>query len=78
MISSIVSTVLYFKFVFIGIGNPPGTMDLRAYLLQKFSVEERKQVTASPIPSVNWFSSFIIAYHFSAYTNHKIHYSLVL
>lgn len=47
--------------MFIGIGNPPGTMDLRAYLLQKFSVEERKQVTASLLPSVNWFSSSIIA-----------------
>ncbi|KAG4937719.1 hypothetical protein JHK85_052638 [Glycine max] len=31
----------------VGIGNPPGTMDLRAYLLQKFSVEERKQIDAS-------------------------------
>ncbi|KAF6174186.1 hypothetical protein GIB67_033718 [Kingdonia uniflora] len=28
----------------IGIGNPPGTMDMKAYLLQKFSLEERKQV----------------------------------
>ncbi|TKY64798.1 Chloroplastic group IIB intron splicing facilitator CRS2-B [Spatholobus suberectus] len=62
----------------VGIGNPPGTMDLRAYLLQKFSLEERKQVASSLLPSVNWFSSFIIAYHFSAYTNCKILYSLVL
>ncbi|KAL5726389.1 peptidyl-tRNA hydrolase [Ranunculus cassubicifolius] len=28
----------------IGIGNPPGTMDMRAFLLQKFSSEERKQM----------------------------------
>ncbi|XP_058091488.1 chloroplastic group IIB intron splicing facilitator CRS2, chloroplastic-like [Magnolia sinica] len=28
----------------IGIGNPPGTMDLKAFLLQKFSSQERKQV----------------------------------
>ncbi|PIA33336.1 hypothetical protein AQUCO_04100036v1 [Aquilegia coerulea] len=28
----------------IGIGNPPGTMDMKAFLLQKFSSEERKQV----------------------------------
>ncbi|XP_042501874.1 chloroplastic group IIB intron splicing facilitator CRS2-B, chloroplastic-like [Macadamia integrifolia] len=28
----------------IGIGNPPGNMDMRAYLLQKFSSDERKQV----------------------------------
>ncbi|XP_027352042.1 chloroplastic group IIB intron splicing facilitator CRS2-B, chloroplastic-like [Abrus precatorius] len=31
----------------IGIGNPPGTMDLKAYLLQKFSSVERKQIDAS-------------------------------
>lgn len=30
--------------MFSGIGNPPGTMDMKAYLLQKFSFEERKQV----------------------------------
>ncbi|KAK8939287.1 hypothetical protein KSP40_PGU000168 [Platanthera guangdongensis] len=28
----------------IGVGNPPGQMDLRAFLLQKFSLEEREQV----------------------------------
>uniref|UniRef100_A0A162A653 Chloroplastic group IIB intron splicing facilitator CRS2, chloroplastic n=1 Tax=Daucus carota subsp. sativus TaxID=79200 RepID=A0A162A653_DAUCS len=31
----------------IGIGNPPGTMDMKAYLLQKFSLIERKQVDAA-------------------------------
>ncbi|XP_060193656.1 chloroplastic group IIB intron splicing facilitator CRS2-B, chloroplastic isoform X1 [Lycium barbarum] len=31
----------------IGIGNPPGTMDMKAYLLQKFSDLERKQVNAA-------------------------------
>ncbi|XP_022635834.1 chloroplastic group IIB intron splicing facilitator CRS2-B, chloroplastic isoform X1 [Vigna radiata var. radiata] len=31
----------------VGIGNPPGTMDLRAFLLQKFSSVERKQIDAS-------------------------------
>ncbi|KZV53878.1 hypothetical protein F511_00144 [Dorcoceras hygrometricum] len=31
----------------IGIGNPPGTMDMKAYLLQKFSPLERKQVDAA-------------------------------
>jgi peptidyl-tRNA hydrolase len=30
--------------MFAGIGNPPGTMDLKAFLLQKFSSVERKQV----------------------------------
>ncbi|XP_024029630.1 chloroplastic group IIB intron splicing facilitator CRS2-B, chloroplastic [Morus notabilis] len=28
----------------IGVGNPPGNMDMRAYLLQKFSSEERQQI----------------------------------
>lgn len=27
-----------------GIGNPPGTMDMKAFLLQKFSSVEREQV----------------------------------
>ncbi|XP_052196193.1 chloroplastic group IIB intron splicing facilitator CRS2-B, chloroplastic isoform X2 [Diospyros lotus] len=31
----------------IGIGNPPGTMDMRAFLLQKFSSLERQQVDAA-------------------------------
>ncbi|MBA0549035.1 hypothetical protein Golob_020096 [Gossypium lobatum] len=28
----------------IGIGNPPGAMDMKAYLLQKFSPAERNQI----------------------------------
>ncbi|XP_031490943.1 chloroplastic group IIB intron splicing facilitator CRS2-B, chloroplastic-like isoform X2 [Nymphaea colorata] len=28
----------------IGVGNPPGTMDVKAFLLQKFGAEEREQV----------------------------------
>ncbi|KAI5684296.1 hypothetical protein M9H77_05524 [Catharanthus roseus] len=31
----------------IGIGNPPGTMDLKAFLLQKFSPVERQQIDAA-------------------------------
>nr|CAD1838467.1 unnamed protein product [Ananas comosus var. bracteatus] len=31
----------------IGIGNPPGTMDMRAFLLQKFSSEEREQINSA-------------------------------
>ncbi|XP_077242876.1 chloroplastic group IIB intron splicing facilitator CRS2, chloroplastic-like [Tasmannia lanceolata] len=31
----------------IGIGNPPGSMDMKAFLLQKFSSEERNQVNAA-------------------------------
>lgn len=30
--------------MYAGIGNPPGTMDMKAYLLQKFSTVERHQV----------------------------------
>ncbi|ERN04013.1 hypothetical protein AMTR_s00079p00168130 [Amborella trichopoda] len=32
---------------FSGIGNPPGTMDMKAYLLQKFSAKEREQINAA-------------------------------
>ncbi|KAH7556887.1 hypothetical protein JRO89_XS11G0007700 [Xanthoceras sorbifolium] len=31
----------------VGIGNPPGTMDMKAFLLQKFSTVERKQIDAA-------------------------------
>lgn len=31
----------------IGIGNPPGTMDMKAFLLQKFSPTERPQIDAA-------------------------------
>ncbi|CAI9758401.1 unnamed protein product [Fraxinus pennsylvanica] len=31
----------------IGIGNPPGTMDMKAFLLQKFSAKERERVDAA-------------------------------
>ncbi|XP_010528489.1 PREDICTED: chloroplastic group IIB intron splicing facilitator CRS2-A, chloroplastic [Tarenaya hassleriana] len=31
----------------IGIGNPPGEMDMKAFLLQKFSSRERKQIDAA-------------------------------
>ncbi|XP_065877085.1 chloroplastic group IIB intron splicing facilitator CRS2-B, chloroplastic-like [Euphorbia lathyris] len=31
----------------IGIGNPPGSMDMRAFLLQKFSTTEREQIDAA-------------------------------
>ncbi|MQM02819.1 hypothetical protein Taro_035587 [Colocasia esculenta] len=33
-----------FPRISIGIGNPPGTMDMKAFLLQKFSSQERQQV----------------------------------
>ncbi|KAL6010847.1 hypothetical protein ACLOJK_001289 [Asimina triloba] len=31
----------------IGVGNPPGTMDMKAFLLQKFSSQERGQIDAA-------------------------------
>ncbi|CAA6665319.1 unnamed protein product [Spirodela intermedia] len=31
----------------IGIGNPPGKMDMKAFLLQKFSPQEREQIDAA-------------------------------
>lgn len=31
----------------IGIGNPPGSMDMKAFLLQKFSATERRQIDAA-------------------------------
>ncbi|GAV85546.1 Pept_tRNA_hydro domain-containing protein [Cephalotus follicularis] len=31
----------------IGIGNPPGSMDMKAFLLQKFSAVERQQIDAA-------------------------------
>lgn len=36
---------MFFIFVLVGIGDPPGTMDMKAFLLQKFSDVERKEVT---------------------------------
>lgn len=40
-------SIMFLSNVLVGIGNPPGTMDMKAYLLQKFSPIERKQVTPS-------------------------------
>lgn len=46
--SSCQLVVFKFKYyVLVGIGNPPGTMDMKAFLLQKFSSRERNQVTYS-------------------------------
>ncbi|MBA0687109.1 hypothetical protein Goari_014671, partial [Gossypium aridum] len=33
-----------FPLLYIGIGNPSGAMDMKAYLLQKFSPAERNQI----------------------------------
>lgn len=39
-----VATFLFKSLLLAGIGNPPGNMDMKAFLLQKFSSTERKQV----------------------------------
>ncbi|KAG2710727.1 hypothetical protein I3760_04G042000 [Carya illinoinensis] len=45
----------------IGIGNPPGTMDLKAFLLQKFSSVERKQPLNKGLrPSGAWYSMVLV------------------
>ncbi|CAK9169845.1 unnamed protein product [Ilex paraguariensis] len=45
----------------IGIGNPPGTMDVKAYLLQKFSLEERKQIDAALEQGVEVLRTLVLA-----------------
>lgn len=46
--------------MYVGIGNPPGTMDMKAYLLQKFSDTERKQVFSFLILVKDYLSYFIL------------------
>ncbi|KAL6587975.1 Chloroplastic group IIB intron splicing facilitator crs2, chloroplastic [Orobanche minor] len=43
----------------IGIGNPPGTMDMKAFLLQKFSAIEREQVDAALEQGVEAARTFV-------------------
>lgn len=49
----------YCSCYFIGIGNPPGTMDMKAFLLQKFSSVERKQVRQTTFA---FYFSFVLHY----------------
>ncbi|TXG70068.1 hypothetical protein EZV62_005003 [Acer yangbiense] len=65
----------------IGIGNPPGTMDMKAFLLQKFSSVERKQIDAALEQGVeavrtlvlNGFSSSITRFNMGQkYKYHKV------
>lgn len=44
----------------IGIGNPPGTMDMRAFLLQKFSSEERDQIDSALEQGVDGTRTLVI------------------
>ncbi|XP_044467452.1 chloroplastic group IIB intron splicing facilitator CRS2-B, chloroplastic-like [Mangifera indica] len=65
----------------IGIGNPPGKMDMKAFLLQKFSSEERKQIDLALEQGVeavrslvlNGFSSNVTRFNMGQkYKYHKI------
>ncbi|KAJ0099570.1 hypothetical protein Patl1_21435 [Pistacia atlantica] len=65
----------------IGIGNPPGNMDMKAFLLQKFSSVERKQIDAALEQGVeavrslvlNGFSSNITRFNMGQkYKYHKV------
>lgn len=44
----------------IGIGNPPGTMDLKAFLLQKFSPVEREQIDAALVQGVQGVRNLVL------------------
>ncbi|XP_024984407.1 chloroplastic group IIB intron splicing facilitator CRS2-A, chloroplastic-like [Cynara cardunculus var. scolymus] len=44
----------------IGIGNPPGTMDMKAFLLQKFSDVERKEIDAALEQGVDAVRSLVL------------------
>ncbi|KAI4299780.1 hypothetical protein L6164_033206 [Bauhinia variegata] len=44
----------------VGIGNPPGTMDVKAYLLQKFSSVERNQIDAALEPGVEAVRNLVL------------------
>ncbi|CAN1159291.1 Chloroplastic group IIB intron splicing facilitator CRS2-B, chloroplastic [Linum perenne] len=65
----------------IGIGNPPGTMDVKAFLLQRFSPTERPQIDAAKEQGVeaatnlvlNGFTQKITRFNLSQkYKYHKI------
>ncbi|KAF7130151.1 hypothetical protein RHSIM_Rhsim10G0068700 [Rhododendron simsii] len=51
----------------LGIGDPPGTMDMKAYLLQKFSSIERNQVDAALEQGVDAVRNLVL-YGFNRYT----------
>ncbi|XP_038689666.1 chloroplastic group IIB intron splicing facilitator CRS2-B, chloroplastic [Tripterygium wilfordii] len=44
----------------IGIGNPPGTMDMKAFLLQKFSSVEREQIDGALVQGVEAVRTLIL------------------
>lgn len=68
----IVSVVLYFlSYAFVGIGNPPGAMDMKAFLLQKFSSVERQQVIPSNKDNYTceWLNFYCCIIHQPIYTS---------
>ncbi|VFQ99077.1 unnamed protein product [Cuscuta campestris] len=50
----------------IGIGNPPGTMDMKAFLLQKFSKTEREQVDTALKEGVEAVRMLVLEGHSSS------------
>ncbi|KAM7280381.1 hypothetical protein ACFE04_007515 [Oxalis oulophora] len=44
----------------IGVGNPPGSMDMKAFLLQKFSAVERQQIDAALEQGIEAVRSLVV------------------
>ncbi|RYQ85991.1 hypothetical protein Ahy_B10g105645 isoform B [Arachis hypogaea] len=56
----------------IGIGNPPGNMDVKAFLLQKFSSVERKQIDTSLEQGVEAVRTLVL----NGFNNHVYRFNL--
>ncbi|XP_057756867.1 chloroplastic group IIB intron splicing facilitator CRS2-B, chloroplastic-like [Arachis stenosperma] len=56
----------------IGIGNPPGSMDVKAFLLQKFSSLERKQIDSSLEQGVEAVRTLVL----NGFNNHVYRFNL--
>ncbi|XLU55566.1 hypothetical protein S245_050214, partial [Arachis hypogaea] len=56
----------------IGIGNPPGSMDVKAFLLQKFSSLERKQIDSSLDQGVEAVRTLVL----NGFNNHVYRFNL--
>ncbi|XLS96615.1 hypothetical protein HN51_039350 [Arachis hypogaea] len=61
-----------FPWLSIGIGNPPGNMDVKAFLLQKFSLVERKQIDTSLEQGVEAVRTLVL----NGFNNHVYRFNL--
>ncbi|KAL1313783.1 chloroplastic group IIB intron splicing facilitator CRS2-B, chloroplastic-like [Arachis hypogaea] len=61
-----------FPWLSIGIGNPPGNMDVKAFLLQKFSSVERKQIDTSLEQGVEAVRTLVL----NGFNNHVYRFNL--